>query len=250
MTVWKKLMAAALVSAAGLCTAQAAEFKVGRATVVFPTDGWTVAELPDQGSGYGGDRTGVIASETKLFVKAAPDGNIETVAVVRSSKGGLPGSIYMTYDRECSSTDVFFAEGNTGEALRIAQCLSVHPRYTMSSLLKSLGEPGKSVLEAHQGELPDAMHEITSNFANSNGTFVTVSVWLAPGFEGSPGTVSEALPKNVEASHVVWGRALNKAVRGSVTSLFGTLRFPALSFSRTPPGSAGNRIALSTPPGH
>lgn len=237
------------MTGAWLGAAQAAEFNVGRATVVFPTDDWTVADLTDEGAAYGGDRQGVIATERKLFVKTAPHGGVEAVVMVRGSKGGVP-AVYMTYRRECNSTDRYFAEGRTGEELRFAQCLSVHPRYTMSSLLKSLGDPGKSVLEGQKGKLPEAMYEITSNFANSNGTFVEVSVWLAPGFEGSPGTVSEALPKDVEASHVVWGRALNKAVRGSVTSVFGTLRFPALSFSPTPPGSAGNRIALSTPPGN
>lgn len=249
MTVWKKRMAAAWLACAWLGVVQAAEFQVGRATVVFPTDDWTVADLPDQGAPYGGDRTGVIASERKLFVKTAPNGVVEAVAMVRGSKGGVTAA-YMTYRRECNTTDRYFAEGRSGDALRFAECLSVHPRYTMSSLLKSLGDAGKSMLKAHTGTLPEAMYEITANFANSNGTFIEVEVWLAPGFEGSPGTVSEALPEDVEARHVVWGRALNKAVRSSVTSIFGTLKFPAMSFSRTPSGASGQRVALSTPSGN
>lgn len=233
---------------ASLGAAHAAEFPVGRANVVFTTDDWQVAEIPDQGAAYGGDRKGVIASETKLFVKTAPQGDVQAVALVRASKSGVTAS-YMIYGRRCDSTDKVFAEGLSGDALRYASCLQVHPSYTTRSLLDHLGEPGKTILAAHEGTFPEGMHEIVSSYANSNGTFIEMSVWLAPGFGGMPGTVNAALPKGVPATHVVWGRALHNAVRGSVTSIFGNLKFPALSFFDRPASDSAKQVAASSTPG-
>ncbi len=233
---------------ASLGAAHAVEFPVGRANVVFTTDDWHATELPDPGAAYGGDRRGVIPSERKLFVKTGPKGDVQAVAVVRASKSGVTAA-YMTYGRRCESTDKVFAEGRSGDALLYSSCLQVHPSYTTRSLLDYLGEPGKAILAAYEGKFPEGMHEVTSSFANSNGTFIEMSVWLAPGFAGMPGTVSEALPEPVPATHVVWGRALHSAVRGSVTSIFGNLNVPALVFRTRPASDSPKQVAASSPPG-
>lgn len=247
MSLLTRCVGTVFLTFACLSAAHAAEFPVGRADVVFPTDDWHVAELPDPGAAYGGDRHGVIPSEMKLFVKTGQQGEVQAVAVVRASTSGVTAS-YMTYGRRCESTDKVFAEGLSGDALPYASCLQVHPSYTTRSLLDHLGEPGKTILAAYDGKFPEGMHEVTSSFANSNGTFIEMSVWLAPGFAGIPGTVSEALPERVPASHVLWGRALHSAVRGSVTSIFGTLKFPALSFRVRPPSDSAKQVAVSRPP--
>ena len=247
MSLWTRCMGMVFLTVAGLGSAQAVEFDVGRATVVFATDDWSAADLADEGASYGGDRSGVIPSETKLFVKTAAQGSVEAVAVVRASSAGVPAS-YMTYTRDCDPTQEFFAEGNTGAGMRLARCLKVYPRYTTQSLLNYLGAAGRAVLEGQKGTFPESMYVISSYFWNSNGTFVSVQVWLAPGFEGQPGTVSETLPEGVQASHVIWGRALNSAVRSSVTSIFGNLAFPPLSFRATTPASGASRVAQSTLP--
>jgi hypothetical protein len=247
MSLWTRCMGMVFLTVAGLGTAQAVEFDVGRATVVFATDDWSAADLADEGASYGGDRSGVIRSETKLFVKTAAQGRVEAVAVVRASSAGVPAA-YMTYTRDCDPTREFFAEGNTGSGMRVARCLKVYGQYTTQSLLTYLGEAGRSVLAGQNGTLPESMYVISSYFWNSNGSFVSVQVWLAPGFEGLPGTVSEALPEGVQASHVIWGRALNSAVRSSVTSIFGNLAFPPLSFKATTPTSGASRVAHNTSP--
>ena len=222
-----------LVASVLACTlwgsAHAAEFDVGRATVVFPTEDWRETALPDEGLAYSGHKSGALSSETKLFVKESSERGIEAVVLLRGSKGGLPGSL-MTYSRQCKGDDKFFAEGTTGEKLRVAHCLRVFPRYTMSSLLESLGKDVQEAMKDAQSKLPESAYYIDSTYSNSNGSSLRAYALLAPGFKGRPGSVDVAFPKGIEASHVVWGRELNSAVRGSVTSIFGKMEFPALNF--------------------
>lgn len=240
-------MGTALLIAVCWGPAQAAEFNVGRATVVFATDDWSVVDVSDETAGYGGDLNEVIPSVTKLFFKAAAQGSLQAVAVVRASTAGVPRA-YMTYSLECDSNQKSFAEGDTGSATRLARCLAVYPSSGTQSLLSFLGESRRSLLEVQKDQLPVDMYLVTSDYWSSNGTFVSVRVWLAPGFEGLPGTVSEPLPEGVLASNVVWGRALNLAVRSSVTSIFGKLEFPALTFKATAPASSANGVEENAPP--
>ena len=137
MTKQKQVFAASLLACALWNSAQAAEFDVGRATVVFSTDGWRETPLPDAGLKYTGDREGFLAAERKLLIKESPLHGIEAVFLLRSNRGLTNGR--MSYDRQCDSTDVFFAEGATGGALRVADCLRVFPLYTVSSLLADVG---------------------------------------------------------------------------------------------------------------
>lgn len=137
MTKQKQVFAASLLACALWNSAQAAEFDVGRATVVFSTDGWRETPLPGAGLKYTGDREGFLAAERKLLIKESPRHGIEAVVLLRSNRGLTNGR--MSYDRQCDSTDVFFAEGATGGALRVADCLRVFPLYTVSSLLADVG---------------------------------------------------------------------------------------------------------------
>ena len=45
MSLWTRCMGMVFLTVAGLGSAQAVEFDVGRATVVFATDDWSAADL-------------------------------------------------------------------------------------------------------------------------------------------------------------------------------------------------------------
>jgi hypothetical protein len=227
-------MSAVLLSACVLgSAAHAAEFEVGRATVAFSTEDWRETVLPEKGLGYAGDKTGAIASEVKMYIKESPQGRIEAVVLLQGTKGGLPGAL-MTYSRSCEGNKQFFAEGTTGDSLRFAHCLRVFPLYTASSLLAEMGADVQLALKDEQSKLPEGMYAITSEYSNSNGTSLRAFAMLAAGFEGIPGQLDVDLPSGIEAGHVVWGRQLNSAVRGSVTSIFGKMDFPDVSFAAPP----------------
>jgi len=249
MVVWQKLVGLSWMLCALLGSAQAAEFSVGRADIVFPTDDWSVAELSDAGRAYGGLDPKVLASESKMFVKTSPQRGVEAVVLVQASKAGFPAR-YATYTRECESTKDYYAEGTTGGGMRLAHCLVVHRIYSTESLVKAMGEPWISSLQRLKGQLPQGMFEISSEYSNSNGTFLVVTAWLARALEGAPDKVDEALPKGIDASHVVWGKALSLAVRSSVNSIFGTMKFPALAFAVPSPGKGESRVAQASPQGN
>lgn len=206
--------------------AQAAEFDVGRATVVFSTDGWRETSLPDAGLKYKGDREGALAAERKLLIKESPQHGIEAVVLMRSNRGITNG--YMTYERRCESTDTLFAEGATGGALRVADCLRVFPLYSTASLLADMDADVQSAMKGLEGKLPKGMYAVTSEYWNTTGSALLAYVLLAPGVtsKAASDALGVVLPKGIEPSHVAWGRELNRAVRGSVNSIFGTMAFP------------------------
>jgi hypothetical protein len=213
-------------------TAHAAEFDVGRATVVFSSDGWTEAQLPDSGLKYGGEREGSLAAESKLLMKVSPQHGVEAVALLRSNRG-VAGA-RMTYTRRCEPAEGFYAEGTSGDALRVVQCLRVFPLYTASSLLADMGEAVQSAMKGVEDQLPEGMYAITSEYWNTTGSALHVYVLLAPSIPAPEVPLDVALPKGIKASHVVWGRELNHAVKDSVNSIFGTMKFPDAVFATSP----------------
>ena len=209
----------------------AAEFDVGRATMVFPTEGWRVVQVDDKGRAYDGEVSGSIQSETKIFVYQSPESAAEAVIVVRGSSGGMSNG-YMSYSPSCKNSDEVYAEGNSGYDTGFAQCLIVLPLYTAPSVLEKLAPQAERILKDQGVNVPKAVSTVWSQYANSNGTFLDVRAFFAPSFAGHDASVDAKLPSGVLAQNVAWGRLLTQAVRGSVNSFSGKLVFPSLEFKR------------------
>lgn len=223
-----QVLAAPLLACALWSSAHAAEFDVGRATVIFSTEGWRETALPDTGLKYVGDRVGTLDVENKLLIKESPQHGIEAVVLLGSNRG-LAGA-RMTYSRKCESTNGSFAEGASGDALRVAKCLRVFPMYTTSSLLADMGEAVQSALKGAEDKLPSGMYAITAEYWNTTGTALHAYVLLAPGIKTAPVPPDLVLPKGIDGGHVVWARELNQSLQDSVNSIFGKVAFPDVTF--------------------
>ncbi len=231
--------------ALSLQPALAVEYSVGRVEVVFPTDDWREVVLPDKGEAYGGDHSGVIKSETKLFVRAASDEQAVALVLVRANASGMGASGTMVYSTSCQSSEYFYAEGNEGFKSRAAHCLKVLPAYASAAVMSKLAPPAvQDWLRASHFQLPPSMATILSHHSVATGTFLDVRVFVAPQ-AGAPGddTPDVKLPNGVMPQHVRWGRQLKEAVRSSVYSLSGKLRMPSMDIKP-------HKLALNLNPGN
>ena len=213
----------------GLQSLSAAEFSVGRVDVIFPTDDWREVSLPDKGKAFGGDRSGVIQSETKLFIQASSAGQAGAMVLVRANASGM-GTGTMIYSTSCETSEYYFAEGNAGHQARAAHCLHVFPAYATTAVMEKLAPPEvQEWLRASRMQLPDSMVTIWSSHSVATGTFLDVRVFLTPQAGAADDDVPDvSLPNGVLPQHVRWGRQLKDAVRGSVYSLSGNLRIPPM----------------------
>ena len=219
--------------------AQAADFSVGRVDIRFAEEGWKELPLPDQTVAYGGDRSGALAVEAKLFVRDAPGPEGSILVLVSANSRGLGGGRggYMTYTPDCKSDAHNYREGNEGFRASFAQCLTVTPLYSGASVFKALAP---QVLEAQPADNPQALppvYTVWSRHAISTGSFVDVRVFLGAPIRGDGASASGELPSGVLPEHVVWGRQLRDAVKSSVYSLSGRLDMPAIRL--TPPATGG-----------
>lgn len=221
---------AAVLLSLSLQPASAAEFSVGRVEVIFPTDEWREVILPDKGSAYGGDRSGVIESETKLFIQAPSGEHPGALVLVRANAAGMRSSGTMIYSTSCETSEYYLAEGNSGFQARAAHCLMVFPAYATEEVMSKLAPPVVwDWLRSSRAQLPRSMATIWSRHSVSTGTFLDVHVFLTP----QAGAVDDdtpdvKLPSGVLPQHVRWGRQLKEAVRSSVYSLSGKLRMPSM----------------------
>lgn len=229
------LVGASLLAMAPL---HAEEFSVGRAEVQLPNGPWRELSLPDAGKDYGGDVSGNIPSETKLFVKEGAGQTVEALVLVRSSSGAVRGGT-MTYSGECQSNKDSFGEAGQSWGRGSTQCLRVLRQFGTRSLLKVLAPQLTELMEGNT-HLPPGMFTVLSQGAVGTGTFLDVRVFLAPTFVGASDPVDAQLIEGVKASHVAWGRHLREAVRSSVFSLSGKLVFPPFEFK------SGEAVAVST----
>lgn len=236
--------AAAVLLFGYLQSVSAAEFSVGRVDVIFPTDDWREVNLPDKGKAFGGDRSGVIASETKLFVQASSAGHAGAVVLVRANTSGM-GTGTMIYSTSCETSEYFYAEGNAGHQARAAHCLNVFPTYATEEVMDKLAPPAvQEWIRSSRVQLPKSMATIWSRHSVATGTFLDVRVFLTPQAGAADDDVPDVkLPSGVLPQHVRWGRQLKDAVRSSVYSLNGKLRMPPMDIQ-------SHKLVLNLNPGN
>lgn len=208
--------------------AVAGDFSVGRAEVVLPGDGWRVLALPANTLPYGGEASGAIQLENKVYVKESPSKKLEAMAFVSASPGGINNG-YLQYSPDCKSwPSSFFAKGNSGFNQPFVECWRVFRKYEALGALKGL-EPGTfDLLTKANLDFPAVFQVLTSNYSNSNGTLLDVHLFLAPGILGREGQVADELPEGVDPKFVLLGQELAQAVRASVMSLSGKFVLPEL----------------------
>jgi hypothetical protein len=219
-----------LSSIASLCLAEAVS--VGRAEVKLPGDNWQSFPVAGEVTQYGGDRSGQVNSERKLFIKKSVSNAVQAIVMVSgSTRMSSPGKL--VYAPNCPSDKYWYRKGNEGFRQPFVECWGV---------LK--GEP--IALENLQGLVPEiadlfskenlqmahGAYTMTSTYRNENGTFLTVKMFVASDFSlPTPGT-AETVPEGVEGKVMQYGTQLAGAVRASVMSWSGVLTVPNFSFTQ------------------
>ena len=214
----------------GAVTSHAAEFSVGRVDIRFADEGWKEVPLPDRAQSYGGEKSGALAVQAKLFVRDGSASEVPVLVLVSANSQGMGGGRggYMTYSPNCKSDEHNYREGNEGFNASLLQCLTVMPRYNGSSVIKALAPQLEGALKTEEGtELPP-FYTVWSRHAISTGSFVDVRVFTVFPISADGSAAVGALPQDVPPAHVVWGRQLKDAVKSSVYSLSGRLEMPPI----------------------
>lgn len=214
----------------------AAEFSVGRVDIRFADEGWKEVPLPDAAQAYGGDKSGALEVQAKLFVRAESVREAPVLVLVSTNSAGMGGGRggYMSYSPNCKSDDRNYREGNEGFRASFAQCLTVMPRYNGVSVIKALAPQLEGELLTEGAKLPP-FYTVWSRHAISTGSFVDVRVFTVFPISADGTAAADALPKDVPPTHVAWGRQLKDAVKSSVYSLSGRLDMPPLQVVAPPP---------------
>lgn len=223
-------------------TGHAAEFSVGRVDIRFSEEGCKEVPLPDAAQAYGGEKSGALEVQAKLFVRAESVREAPVLVLVSTNSAGMGGGRggYMSYSPNCKSDDRNYREGNEGFKASFAQCLTVMPRYNGVSVIKALAPQLEGELLTEGAKLPP-FYTVWSRHAISTGSFVDVRVFTVFPISADGAAADGTLPKDVPPAHVVWGRQLKDAVKSSVYSLSGRLDMPALQVvvPSSPPAAAG-----------
>lgn len=225
----------------GAVASHAAEFSVGRVDIRFADEGRKEVPLPDAAQAYGGDRSGALAIQEKLFVRDGGASETPVLILVRANSDGLGGGRggHMTYSVECKSDEHNYREGNEGFRASFAQCLTMTPLYDGPGVVKALAPQLEAALKTEGTEMPP-FYTVWSRHAISTGSFVDVRVFTVFPISANGAAAADALPKDVPPAHVVWGRQLKDAVKSSVYSLSGRLDMPPIRLVAPPqPAAAG-----------
>lgn len=221
----------------GAVAAQAADFSVGRVDIKFADPDWKVVPLPDQAVAYGGEKSGALEVQSKLYVRGAAGSDGQILVLVSANSGGLGGGRggYMTYSPNCRSDEYNYREGNEGFRASFMQCLTVTPLYSSESALKALAPQVLDLQTSGGVSVQRPIYTVWSRHAISTGSFVDVRVFLMSPLGVDGASVADSIPSGVPTDHVAWGRQLRDAVKSSVYSLSGRLDMPPIRLA--PPRS-------------
>jgi hypothetical protein len=220
----------------GAVTSHAAEFSVGRVDIRFADEGWKEVPLPDRAQNYGGEKSGALAVQAKLFVREQDASGTPVLVLVSTNSAGMGGGRggYMAYSPNCKSDEHNYREGNEGFNASFLQCLTVTPRYNGASVIKALAPQLEGALKTEGAEMPP-FYTVWSRHAISTGSFVDVRVFTVFPLGADDTAAVGTLPRDVPPAHVVWGRQLKDAVKSSVYSLSGRLEMPTIKVVAPPP---------------
>lgn len=211
----------------------AADISVGRADITLPGEKWRVYTVPDEVSPFGGERSGQIKSERKVFVKESVSGAVAAIVAVSGSSGGLGVAGSLRYSPKCSSYEGWYLQGNEGFNRPFAECWGVlESKYSAISVMENWVPELTTLLNKENLRLPNGGYALFSNYRNANGTFLMVKMLIAPGFSMPDAKAVEAIPNGVDVNSVQYGHQLSNAVRASVTSWSGRLTLPVFDFAK------------------
>lgn len=223
----------------GALAAQAADFSVGRVDITFAEEHWKEVPLPDATEAYGGDRAGALAVQSKLYVRAGSDSDVQALALVSANSHGLGGGRggYMTYTPDCKSDAQIFREGNSGFKASFLDCLTVTPLYSSASVFKALAPELLALQGSGIVSVKGPLYTVWSRYAISTGSFLDVRVFVMSPVTSDNAPALENAPSGIRPDHVAWGRRLRDAVKSSVHSLSGRLEVPPLRLVPTTPSA-------------
>jgi hypothetical protein len=224
------LVAIILSSLASFCMAEAVS--VGRAEIKLSGDNWQSFPIAEEVSPFGGDWSGQIKSERKVLVKKSSSNAVEAIVLVSGSYGNLGVAGKLQYSPKCPSDKYWYRNGNEGFNRPFAECWGVLKGQPIAQ-----GDLGKAIpevfplLSQENLQMPKGAHILFSSYRNDNGTYLTVQMFIAPGFSMPNESVVESVPEGVDAKLMQYGVQLSNAVRASVMSWSGKLVVPGFSFA-------------------
>lgn len=227
--------ATALAVLAGLAqSCMALELEVGRASVKTSGEGWSVLRLDDKGETYSGEVQGLIQSETKVLLHGPAQQLLQSLVVVRASAGGMPDG-YMEYSPDCSSSAGWHAKGNSTPSQPFTECYKIGKNWPGEECLRVIAPKALDAMGDARQRLPRSWTPILAHYANSNGSFVDVTLFVTPELIDPKDTTVSNVPTGMDPKYVQLAESLMAAVRGSVRSMSGKLAIPEMRFSPSPP---------------
>jgi hypothetical protein len=224
------LIAIVLSSIASFCMAEAVS--VGRTEVKLQGDNWQSFPVAEEVAQIDGDRSVQIKSERKVFVKKSLSGAVEAIVFISGSAGGVGGSTRLQYAPKCPSDQYWYRHGNEGFNRPFSECWGVLKGQPIAQADLGRAIPELLPLLSKENlQMPNGAHTLFSSYGNDNGTFLTVQMFIAPGFSIPNPTVVENVPEGVDAKVMQYGVQLSGAVRASVMSWSGKLVVPGFSFT-------------------
>jgi hypothetical protein len=223
-------IAIVLSSIASFCMAEAVS--VGRTEVKLQGDNWQSFPVTEEVAQIDGDRSVQIKSERRVFVKKSLSSAVEAIVFISGSAGGLGGSTRLQYTPKCSSNKYWYRNGNEGFNRPFAECWGVLKGKPITQADLGVVFPELLPLLSKENlQMPNGAHTLFSSYENTNGTFLTVKMFIAPGFLIPNAIAVENAPEGVDAKVMQYGGQLSSAVRASVMSWSGQLAVPGFSFA-------------------
>jgi hypothetical protein len=204
---------------------------VGRAKVVLPEGGqWVLLDAKSADSAYGGSQSGSIPAEYKAWALLTPGKELRAVVVMRSSQpwGFVNGT--MQWGANCKADPMWYVvdqSGHTG-----MDCLIVRGRVGFGAQSPAPFGDIAAKLAAAGVSLPGQLLAIQHNVGNDKGSFIEARVLTSVKFRGAAGEAAPAGSLNtIQAPTARWADLLAQAARGSMGSLSGEYKLPAMNFS-------------------
>lgn len=205
----------------------AADFAVAGVKIDLPGDGWAELEAADKELAYGGDIQGRLEMVRKTFAMKDKTQRVQAVVVVESSASTIDTTRgQMRYSPKCEGTSDFYADGNSGFNRPYAKCLRITKLFNAPSIFKAFAPDAHQRLVADGATVPEVLRAFSAHYANSYGSFLTVSVLVPPDFPGL-GEGDVAKPPGIGEVNIRWGDALMDVVEGGLSAFSSKVKLPA-----------------------
>ena len=209
----------------------AAEYKIGRTTVVLTEGNWVVISENDAGTNYTGDVSGTIPAQNKWLALVDGSSQVLALAGLRAS-GGAIGGAKMTWGDRCKpqQNQTYHYDATRG-SLDALDCERSWESVNMEAWLKRVTPKSMEIINQKGYKLPAKAVQFRHDIGTQNGTFINSTIFLTTNFEGLPSGEKPlgAASGREELAH--WLDAYAAAARSSTRSFSGNLVMPAINFS-------------------